>query len=93
MTGLPGRTPKTAGPLIRGAGPGFGVRMPSCRGETERTSPGGYLPSSYLQSRTERPFKKGYTIEDLNKRFYAHWNGDKEWKYLHKAKKPNKEAV
>ena len=57
-----------------------------------------YLPDywsmlRYLQSRTERPFKKGYTIEDLNKRFYAHWNGDKEWKYLHKAKKPNKEAV
>lgn len=50
-----------------------------------------YLPTYWLklrnlQSRTERPFKKPYTIEDLCEKFYLHKNGKKEWKYLNKAK-------
>lgn len=42
----------------------------------------------HFQAKTDRPFKKNYSIEDLNKKFYDHWNGDKEWKYLNKAKRP-----
>lgn len=52
-----------------------------------------YLPEYWarlrgFQQKTDRLFKKNYSIEDLHKKFYDHLNGDKEWKYLRKAKKP-----
>lgn len=39
-----------------------------------------------LQTRTQRPFKPPYTIQDLEEKFKKHLSGEKVWKYLYKAK-------